>query len=374
MTQIEGNGERRRIIPSQSILRLRDKFLASNVKFHLVSSPFTQFINKKQFTFNVPSIALSQFDSTANSSSSPTLNKPHTAGSNDNNREKDATTDYFDYDQPFHYDYDNYTPVRRFFQTVGHLFFGYLCKAYMHAFHKITFVNNKEFEDLVWNQYVNRKRATNSGKPVRGLLTVLNHASMMDEPFLVANLIPSKWFRTPDIIRSPICAKDQCFTNVFLAEMAKTLKILPMERGGSIHQKPMQIIIDKLSSGSWVSIFPEGYIAQDGEIHKVRRGVGKLILESEPTPHVYPIYHRGMEGVKSEKKMLPSLGSHIVVKLGKEIHFEDIISEYKKGNVSADQAYIQIAARIEEKMKELKLQVDEYRRIHNIRNKAEDEV
>ena len=156
--------------------------------------------------------------------------------------------------------------------------------------------------------------------------------------------------------------------------MAKTLKILPIERGGSIDQKAMQIIINKLSTGHWVSMFPEGYIAQDGEVKKVRRGVGKIILESNPTPRVYPIYHRGMEGVKSEKKWLPSVGSHIVVKLGKEIHFDDIISTYKEGRISTEEAYIQIASRIEQKMKSLKLEVDDYRRIHHIRNKCEDEV
>jgi hypothetical protein len=50
----------------------------------------------------------------------------------------DNKNDYFDYTQPHHYDYDNYSPTRKFFQKLGHLFFGYLSKAWMQAFHKIT--------------------------------------------------------------------------------------------------------------------------------------------------------------------------------------------------------------------------------------------
>jgi monolysocardiolipin acyltransferase len=184
-------------------------------------------------------------------------------------------------------------------------------------------------------------------------------------------IVPSRWLFNPDIIRNVICARDQCFNNVILAEMAKTLKVLPMERGGSINQKAMEIAITKLNTGHWLSLFPEGYIAQDGEIHRIRRGVGKLILESHPTPRVYPVYHRGMEGVKSEEKWLPSFGSHIVVKLGKQIPVQDIIDQFNEGKHTADEAYVLIAARIEDKMKELKLEVDEYRKQHSIKNKCE---
>lgn len=287
---------------------------------------------------------------------------------------------YWDYSQKHHFEFEKFSPIRRFFSVVSTVFFGYMCKAWMNMFHKITFINKEEFEELIWSHWVNVQRGKldadflcDGKKKIPGLLTVMNHASMMDEPFLVANLVPSKWLFTPEMLRSPICAIDQCFPNFMLAEMAKTLRILPIQRGGSIQQSAMDIVIEKLSKGYWVSIFPEGYIKQDGQIHQIRKGVGKLIAESDPTPKVYPIYHRGMEDVKREEKWLPSIDSHIVVKLGRKIKFDDIITQYRQGALSAEETYIIISNRIRIKLEELKKEVDEYRKQHNIRNKSEIE-
>jgi monolysocardiolipin acyltransferase len=55
----------------------------------------------------------------------------------------------------------------------------------------------------------------------------------------------------------------------------------------------MNIITEKLKQGNWVHLFPEGKISQTGEMGTIKKGVSKIILETNPV--VLPLYHEGME-------------------------------------------------------------------------------
>jgi monolysocardiolipin acyltransferase len=45
----------------------------------------------------------------------------------------------------------------------------------------------------------------------------------------------------------------------------------------------------------WVHVFPEGKVNTDmSRLMRFKWGLGRLILEADPTPMVVPIYHLGM--------------------------------------------------------------------------------
>ncbi|EFC48128.1 predicted protein [Naegleria gruberi] len=195
-------------------------------------------------------------------------------------------------------------------------------------------------------------------KKIRGLLTVVNHNSMLDEPILMSGLAPMSWFFKSDIIRYAVCASDMCFGHFLLGEFFKTVKVLPIKRAGGLEQSAMKLIVHKLSTGGWLNIFPEGKIYVDGEIHQCRRGIGKLIYDCDPTPYIYPIYHKGLPDVLPYDGIVPRVGKHITIMFGDEIRVDDIIEKGRNKEISEDQVYIQLAARVEEGMKELKRKCD----------------
>ena len=73
---------------------------------------------------------------------------------------------------------------------------------------------------------------------------------------------------------------------------------------------------------AWVHIFPEAqvYQAPNLPMRFFKMGVSKLILESDRTPLVIPMFHSGMQNVMVEGKVppqfLPSMGQEIRVKFG----------------------------------------------------------
>lgn len=106
----------------------------------------------------------------------------------------------------------------------------------------------------------------------------------------------------------------------------------PLDRFGSIQQPLFRHFYEKLVTGSWCHIFPEGRIYQnwrfdnataDGKggnlaparqvLGPLRVGVGKLIAHSIASrrmnlgegkcPLVLPLYHRGMDRVLPERKL-----------------------------------------------------------------------
>jgi monolysocardiolipin acyltransferase len=101
----------------------------------------------------------------------------------------------------------------------------------------------------------------------------------------------------------------------FLTAIFAAGNVLPLDRTGSMEQPMFRIFQQKLASGAWCHIFPEGRVWQNWRFQdragavldepvlgEFKLGVGKLVAHSWPNvPLVLPMYHKGMSGVIPEK-------------------------------------------------------------------------
>lgn len=117
---------------------------------------------------------------------------------------------------------------------------------------------------------------------------------------------------------------------------------MPLNRAGSIEQTYLRDFFERLSSGSWCHIFPEGKIFQNWRfavenntpvLGPLKLGVGKVIAHSEVCPVVIPIYHRGLDSVLPENVLeLPPLNivSNLYHRNKKVENIEELIAVARK--------------------------------------------
>ncbi|OCK75653.1 hypothetical protein K432DRAFT_308032 [Lepidopterella palustris CBS 459.81] len=196
----------------------------------------------------------------------------------------------------------------------------------------------------------------------RGLITVSNHVSVMDDP-IIWGILPFRYLISPENMRWSLGSYDICFHNKALSAFFTFGQVLPthrslyskfgglfqptitqavrlLSRGPFIHandapEKPNSSlsspdVSDPFSSDnftfstngsdtfpapsaylnrrhSWVHIFPEGKIHQkeDRTMRYFKWGVSRLILESDPCPDIVPIWIEGPEQVMHEARAFP---------------------------------------------------------------------
>lgn len=131
----------------------------------------------------------------------------------------------------------------------------------------------------------------------QGLVTVSNHVSAVDDPAVLAAMLPWGFTSQPDRIRWTLCATDRCFRTPLLASFFKHVKVLPVERGRGVMQPAMAAVARKVDAGKWVHMFPEGTRSPTGRLQPLRAGVGRLVAEPRRAPLLLPLYHVGMERV-----------------------------------------------------------------------------
>jgi monolysocardiolipin acyltransferase len=248
-------------------------------------------------------------------------------------------------------------PIRHFTSKVLMGTIVSFSRLFLRAFNSLEIIGEEEFHEI---STYNRKR---------GLLTISNHQSTIDEPVLMSNMLHPSTIFTPSKIRYAICARDICFKNSFSSEVFKLVQALPIERGSGIHQNDMKNISSKLQSGHWVHIFPEGRISQTGTMNPIKLGTAKLILDTDPV--VIPFYHEGMSSVLPAKTYFPQIGKKIGVIVGGQIKFDDIIERYHRGvlaeyiclsNSCREEAHDEITSRITRKFEFLSGKMNEFQR------------
>ena len=150
------------------------------------------------------------------------------------------------------------------------------------------------------------------------LVTVFNHCSMLDDPGLMSMLAPREFLTWPARgMRWGVCTENICFTNPVHAVWTGLGRGLPIRRGGSIYQKGVATLQEKVNAGEWVHVFAEGRVWQDGglprrdaegrwcsasgrcgppmqRIAPLKWGVGKVIANAEVLPIIVPAFHWGM--------------------------------------------------------------------------------
>ncbi|SCU94861.1 LAME_0F09648g1_1 [Lachancea meyersii CBS 8951] len=221
----------------------------------------------------------------------------------------------------------------------------------------------------------------------RGLMTVMNHMSVVDDPF-IWGVFPWRIYRDLDHIRWCLGAHNVCFQSKFLATFFSLGKVLSTQRfgggpfQGSIDasvrllspddtldlewtpswaqtptptdtpQQAHMATVSKLAKNytppvkrtkpSWVHVYPEGFVLQlespyANSMRYFKWGITRMILESTKAPIVVPIFSTGFEkiapesaaGTKIERYLPRNFGAEINVTVGDPIS-EEIIRAYRE--------------------------------------------
>ncbi|KAL3838527.1 hypothetical protein ACJIZ3_023118 [Penstemon smallii] len=122
----------------------------------------------------------------------------------------------------------------------------------------------------------------------------------------------------------------------------------------------MDLAISKLNRGGWVHIFPEGSRSRDGgkTMGSAKRGIGRLVLDADNVPMVVPFVHTGMQDVMPVGAKFPRIGKMVTILIGDPINFDDLINKEGDGSISRGKLYDAVSARIGDRLKKLKLQVE----------------
>ncbi|KAF9681560.1 hypothetical protein SADUNF_Sadunf05G0014300 [Salix dunnii] len=244
---------------------------------------------------------------------------------------------------------DDESVIIRMVQSVAVPLIGNMCHVFMHGLNRVQVYGVEKLHDALLHRPKN--------KP---LLTVSNHVASVDDPFLIASLLPHSVLMDAQNLRWTLCASDRCFKNPVSSAFFESVKVLPVARGEGIYQKGMDMAIAKLNSGSWVHIFPEGSRSRDGgkTMGSPKRGVGRLVLDADTVPLVIPFVHTGMQEIMPIGATLPRIGKRVTVLLGDPIQFDDILDAEGVENISRGKMYDAVASRIGQRLQQLKIQVE----------------
>ena len=68
-------------------------------------------------------------------------------------------------------------------------------------------------------------------------IQVSNHVAAIDDPFVIASLLPPNVMLDARNLRWTLCATDRCFSNPVLSAFFRCVKVLPVSRGDGIYQQ-----------------------------------------------------------------------------------------------------------------------------------------
>jgi len=192
------------------------------------------------------------------------------------------------------------------------------------------------------------------------LLTVCNHASMLDDPALMSSLVRGKDLRTSRTMRWVLGAKEIMFTNSFFTFVCSRGKVIPTVRGDGIYQPAVTYSIQRMNAGDWVHIFPEGIVTL--EPVRLKWGVGRMLAECNHVPIILPFWHCGMEDVlPCVEPYIPRFGKKVTVLIGEPIEMKSVIEECQKDQLCEEKTRIKLTNVIQEKMYALQ---EETERLH----------
>ncbi|XP_020250470.1 tafazzin-like [Asparagus officinalis] len=235
-------------------------------------------------------------------------------------------------------------------QAVAVPVIGSACHVFMHGLNHVKVYGAEKLHQALLQRP--------KGKP---LLTVSNHVAAIDDPFVVASLLPPNIMLDAHNLRWTLCATDRCFSNPVLSAFFRCVKVLPVSRGDGIYQKGMDMALSKLNNGGWVHIFPEGSRSRDGgkTLSSSKRGVGRLVMDADSIPIVIPFVHTGMQEIMPVGTKFPKVGKQVTVVVGDPIYLEDLlVSKDNTQDANRGTLYDAVSSRIGNRLQELKLQAE----------------
>lgn len=193
-----------------------------------------------------------------------------------------------------------------------------------------------------------------------GLITVSNHTSTIDDPFVLSALVPWSYFLTEHQhhgIRWALCAREICYINPFLGQFFQSGKTLAIERGKGLNQPVMRVAAQRVAQGDWLHVFPEGRVGYAGSMGPFKWGIGKIVCDSirsgQRLPLILPFYHSGLANVLPKGSVLPRPGNEITINVGSLIDVSDLAPQCNCEGKELQQAWKDITSRIEEAMRKL---------------------
>ncbi|XP_057961144.1 uncharacterized protein LOC131153106 [Malania oleifera] len=239
--------------------------------------------------------------------------------------------------------------IVRMLQSLAVPVIGNVCHVFMHGLNCVQVYGAEKLHQALLHRP--------DRKP---LITVSNHVASMDDPLVIASLLPRSVLFDAHILRWTLCATDRCFTNPVTSAFFRCGKVLPISRGEGVYQKGLDMAVSKLNTGGWVHIFPEGTRSRDGgkTVGSAKRGVGRLILDADNIPIVVPFVHTGMQEIMPIGAKVPRIGKTVTVLIGDPINFDDLLNLEGSEHVSRGKLYDAISSRIGQRLHELKVQVD----------------
>lgn len=155
-------------------------------------------------------------------------------------------------------------------------------------------------------------------------------------------------------MRWSLGAHDICFRNGLHAFFFSIGRTVPVIRGHGVYQKAMDFVLDRLNSGEWVHIFPEGKVNMSKNYMRFKWGIGRLITDAKECPTVIPIYHIGMDEVlPNGSPYIPKIGKRVTVVIGKELELDSIVEDLNATKKPAMERRKIITDMIEKEMKKL---------------------
>ncbi|CAN6674261.1 tafazzin [Trichomonascus vanleenenianus] len=223
------------------------------------------------------------------------------------------------------------------------------------AFYARTVLNNL-FKPEVHNLDVLQEAYRMSKIENRGLLTVMNHTSVLDEP-LCWGILPVDQIIHPQRMRWTLGAENICFKNRFLSGFFSMGQVLCTRRfGAGPFQGSVDAAVRLLSpdnceyspeyfnsapylggltpTANWVHVFPEALVHQPEAPHNntlryFHWGVSRMVLEAAKPPIIVPIFTQGFEKVMPEDQasFVPrNIGSSIQFNVGQPMREEEVVA------------------------------------------------
>ncbi|XP_076448306.1 tafazzin-like isoform X2 [Babylonia areolata] len=178
--------------------------------------------------------------------------------------------------------------------------------------------------------------AIESRSPQRGLVTVCNHTSCMDDP-LIWGVLKMRVLLNRSYMRWIPVAEDICFTKPLHSLFFSLGQCVPVRRGSGVYQKGMDFLLERLNAGQWVHFFAEG--------------VGRAVADCKTSPIVLPMIHVGMDDILPNKKpYIPRIRKNATLLVGNPMDFAKDIELLKTLKKSPRDIRKHITDKLQEEM------------------------
>ncbi|KAJ3723354.1 acyltransferase-domain-containing protein, partial [Lentinula raphanica] len=234
-------------------------------------------------------------------------------------------------------------------------FIGLTCKAFLNSGLCKISINGL--------QYLTQELDNPHRSHDRGILTISNHISTLDDP-VTWGILPMKYYlRSSRFTRWTLGASDIMFTNPLFSTFFRYGQVLETFRGKGIYQPAVENAIEKLNQGCWVHLFGEGKVNQPGTYRKdengfailprFKWGVGRILSSTDHPPIVIPMWITGFDKLMPEGrafpfKYFPRIGARLSVTFGKPLPFDQLRSIQNRvaSERKPEQTQIEFDARI----------------------------